>query len=163
MDPGRRLVVGLSIASLLTLACTRNVTSGATALPTPDRTLQVPGSGFLKQYENGLVLFVVPDAYTRLVQFDVRQQVGSREDPEGKGGMAHFVEHLMFQMPSNGPGTPKLMSDLPQHTLTFNAYTSSDETHYMHTGMADDLETYMKYTALRLDYDCSAVDENSFL
>jgi zinc protease len=163
MGPGRHLLLLCSIAPLLGLGCARNVKPTTTALPEPVRELQVPGSGFLKTYDNGLTLFVVPDAYTRLIQFDVRQHVGTREDPEGKGGMAHFVEHLMFQMPSNGPGSPKLMSDLPQHTLTFNAYTSSDETHYMHTGMSDDLETYMKYTALRLDYDCSSVDENSFL
>lgn len=156
----------LSLALLLAClvpGCTRNTKTSTATLPKPDRNLQVPGSGFLKQYDNGLVLFVVPDGYTRLVQFDVRQQVGSREDPAGKGGMAHFVEHLMFQMPSAGPGSLKLMSDLPQHTLTFNAYTSSDETHYMHTGTSEELETYMKYTALRLDFDCSSVDENSFL
>ena len=43
----------------------------------------------------------------------------------------------------------KLFTALPQNALSFNAYTSSDETHYMHTGTVDDIETYMKYTALR--------------
>lgn len=132
-------------------------------LPKPSRDLQVPGQGFLKTYENGLTLFVVPDPYTRLVQFDVRQQVGAREDPPGKAGMAHFVEHLMFQMPVDGPGTTKLMLHVPQHTLFFNAYTAADETHYMHSGVSTELEQYMKYTALRLDYDCSAVSETEFL
>lgn len=155
--------MALLLASSLLAGCTRIAKSGTVELPKPDRALNVPGNGFLKSYDNGLVLFVVPDGYTRLVQFDVRQAVGSREDPEGKGGMAHFVEHLMFQMPADGPGSAKLMSDLPEHTLTFNAYTSSDETHYMHTGTSDELETYMKYTALRLNFDCSSVDENSFL
>ncbi len=162
-----RTALPLSLALLLVAplpaGCTRNVKSSTVALPKPIRDLDVPGNGFLKKYDNGLVLFVVPDGYTRLVQFDVRQHVGTREDPVGKGGMAHFVEHLMFQMPADGPGSAKLMSDLPEHTLTFNAYTSNDETHYMHTGTSDELETYMKYTALRLDFDCSSVDENSFL
>jgi zinc protease len=156
-------VLVLALSTTLYGACSRTSRGSQTALPEPDRNLQVPGSGALMQYDNGLVVFVVPDSYTRLVQFDVRQQVGSRDDPEGKGGMAHFVEHLMFQMPVDGPGSPKLMSDLPQHTLTFNAYTSADETHYQHTGTADQLETYMKYTAMRLNFDCASVDENSFL
>lgn len=154
----------LPAALLLSLGCTRNLSkSDEPDLPTPPRDLQFPDQGFLKEYDNGLKLFVVPDPYTRLVQFDVRQQVGSREDPQGKAGMAHFVEHLMFQMPVDGPGSPKLMLDLPQHSLTFNAYTSADETHYMHTGTAEELERYVKYTALRLGYDCAAVPESEFL
>lgn len=154
----------LPAALLLAVGCTRNLSkSDEPDLPTPPRDLQFPDQGFLKEYDNGLRLFVVPDPYTRLVQFDVRQQVGSREDPQGKAGMAHFVEHLMFQMPVDGPGSPKLMLDLPQHSLTFNAYTSADETHYMHTGTREELERYVKYTALRLGYDCAAVPEAEFL
>jgi zinc protease len=154
----------LPAALLLVLGCTRNLSkSDQPELPTPERELKFPDQGFLKEYDNGLRLFVVPDSYTRLVQFDVRHQVGSREDPPGKAGMAHFVEHLMFQMPVDGPGSPRLMLELPQHSLTFNAYTAADETHYMHTGTADELERYVKYTALRLGYDCSAVPETEFL
>ncbi|HWB78960.1 MAG TPA: pitrilysin family protein, partial [Nannocystaceae bacterium] len=131
-------------------------------LPQPSRDLTIPGSGFYKKFDNGLELFIVPDAYTRLVQFDVRQQVGAREDPPGKEGMAHFVEHLMFQMPVDGPGTTRLMSDLPQHSLFFNAYTAADQTHYMHTGTSDELERYFKYSALRLGYQCDAVEDEQF-
>ena len=122
----------------------------------------MPGQGYLKEFDNGLKLFVVPDPYTRMVQFDVRHSVGAREDPIGKAGMAHFVEHLMFQMPANGPGSTRVMSDIAQHTLFFNAYTAPDQTHYIHTGTADELETYMKYTALRIGYDCNAVETNQF-
>ncbi|MBL4687660.1 MAG: insulinase family protein, partial [Nannocystaceae bacterium] len=101
--------------------------------------------------------------YTNLIQFDVRHRVGSRDDPPGKAAMAHFVEHLMFQMPVDGPGTTPLFTDAPTHTLTFNAYTAADITHYMHTGTTDELETYMKYTKLRLGYDCDAVAETEFV
>lgn len=148
---------------LLAVGCTRNLSkSDEPELPTPPRELQFPDQGFLKEFDNGLKLFVVPDPYTRLIQFDVRHQVGAREDPAGKAGMAHFVEHLMFQMPVDGPGSPKLMLDLPQHSLSFNAYTSADETHYMHTGTREELERYIKYTALRLGYDCTTVAEAEF-
>ncbi|MCH9682359.1 MAG: insulinase family protein, partial [Deltaproteobacteria bacterium] len=99
------------IAGALLAGCATNKTKAqaeAPDLPPPSRDLQFPDEGFLKVYDNGLTLFVVPDPYTSLVQFDVRQQVGSREDPQGKAGMAHFVEHLMFQMPVDGEGSPKL-------------------------------------------------------
>lgn len=152
------------VLAALAGACANKTTgSQETELPKPSRDPQFPDEGFLKEFDNGLTLFVVPDPYTRLMQFDVRQQVGSREDPQGKAGMAHFVEHLMFQMPVDGPDSTKLMSDLPQHSLFFNAYTSADETHYIHTGTADELERYMKYTALRLNYDCDAVPQSEFL
>jgi len=154
----------LPVVLFAAFGCTRNLSgSDQPDLPTPPRELKFPDQGFLKEYDNGLKLFVVPDPYTRLVQFDVRHQVGSREDPLGKSGMAHFVEHLMFQMPIEGPGSTRLMLDLPQHSLTFNAYTAADETHYMHTGTAEELERYVKYTALRLGYDCSAVPETEFM
>jgi zinc protease len=153
----------------LALGGSCKATSADTAQPelaTPSRDLNAQlqhVQGFLKEFDNGLTLFVAPDPYTRLVQFDVRHQVGSREDPKGKAGMAHFVEHLMFQMPVEGPGSTLLMSDLPQHSLSFNAYTAADQTHYMHTGTADELERYFKYTKLRLEYDCDAVAEDEFL
>lgn len=157
-----RLRSNLLLASTLALACATAGTS-TKDLPQPARELELPTQAFMKAFDNGLTLFIVPDSYTRLIQFDVRQQVGSREDPKGKSGLAHFVEHLMFQLPSGEPGSPKLMSDIQQHALSFNAYTSSDQTHYMHTGLSDELETYMKYTAKRLAFDCDTVADESFL
>ena len=151
---------------LLVAACSGGAKAGkATELPTPDRDLDkhLADVGHIKTFDNGLTLFVMPDSYTRLVQFDVRHRVGSREDPAGKAGMAHFVEHLMFMLPADGPGSPLIMSQLPQHSLFFNAYTAADETHYIHTGTAAELETYMKYTRLRLGYDCTAVEEDEFV
>ncbi len=131
-------------------------------LPPPSRELQLPSQGSLIEFDNGLRLFVVPDAYTRLIQFDVRHHVGSRDDPPGKAGLAHFVEHLMFQIGVDGPDSTRLMQEIPRHTLSFNAFTSSDETHYMHTGLSEELESYMKYTARRIQYDCEEVGDAAF-
>ncbi|MCA9658129.1 MAG: insulinase family protein [Myxococcales bacterium] len=159
-------LTGLVVAAALGCATTgAGKAKGADAktLPKPDRELDFPGQAYLQRYDNGLSLFVIPDNHTRMVQFDVRQAVGSREDPEGKYGLAHFVEHLMFQIPTDGEGSPPIMSVLPQHTLFYNAYTSNDETHYIHTGVASNLETYMKYTAQRLNFDCDAIPEQEFL
>lgn len=159
-------------ASLLALLTTALLLSGCAGklgdtvdtpeLPTPPRELQLDSEAGLIEFDNGLRLFVVPDPYTRLVQFDVRHHVGSRDDPQGKEGIAHFVEHLMFQIGSDGPGTTRLMQELPRHTLFFNAFTSADETHYMHMGLSGELENYFKYTARRLQYDCKEVPDAAF-
>lgn len=163
--PMRRASLSALLATALTLSgCAGKLgdTTDTPELPTPSRELQLDSQAGLIEFENGLRLFVVPDPYTRLVQFDVRHHVGSRDDPEGKEGIAHFVEHLMFQIGSDGPGTTRLMQELPRHTLFFNAFTSADETHYMHMGLSGELENYFKYTARRLNYDCEEVPEAAF-
>ncbi|MEZ4452025.1 MAG: insulinase family protein [Nannocystaceae bacterium] len=164
----RRSLALLALAAALVgaPACghkTGKTSSDAAKLKTPSRELDFAAQAFLQRYDNGLTLFVAPDPFTRVVQFDVRQAVGSRDDPTGKYGLAHFVEHLMFQVPSGDAGSPPLMSTIGQHTLFFNAYTSNDETHYIHTGVAAELETYFQYTQKRLAYDCDAVPEQQFL
>src|SRR5262249_13726809 len=55
---------------------------------------------------NGLRFIIMPDPTTQLVEVDVHYDVGAREDPEGKAGLAHLVEHLMFQTRPDGPETP---------------------------------------------------------
>ncbi len=164
MPMPRASLFAILTASLLTAACSGAVGASADRpeLATPSRELELDSQAGLIEFDNGLRLFVMPDPYTRLVEFDVRQHVGSRDDPEGKAGIAHFVEHLMFQIGEDGPDTTRLMQALPQHTLFFNAYTSSDETHYMHLGLSGELENYFKYTARRLQYDCTEVPEAAF-
>ncbi|MFO0634379.1 MAG: hypothetical protein U0168_16155 [Nannocystaceae bacterium] len=83
----------------------------------------------MKQFDNGLVLFVVPDAHTRLVEFDVRHLVGSRDDPPN-GGLL-FREHLMFQLPAPGDGAlPSWPTCRATHSA-FDAVTSLDDTHFI--------------------------------
>ena len=42
--------------------------------------------------DNGLRMVIMPDSTTPLVQVDVRYEVGSKEDPPGKAGLAHLVD-----------------------------------------------------------------------
>src|SRR5690349_1893518 len=61
---------------------------------------------------NGLRFVIMPDPSTELVQVDVHYEVGSAEDPQGRAGLAHFVEHLMFQMRPDGATTPPIFQTL---------------------------------------------------
>src|ERR1044071_1719948 len=65
-------------------------------------------------HKNGLRFLVMPDPTTQLLEVDVRYEVGSREDPPGKAGLAHLVEHLMFVQRPDGPGTLTIMQALQQ-------------------------------------------------
>ena len=165
-----RTLLSVLVAASLTTGCRGGLGAQTDRpdLPTPERELDPEklGNGALAELDNGLKIFVVPDPYTNLIEFDVRHQVGSRDDPENQAGMAHFVEHLMFMIPSGGtedPESPPLFRDIPSHTLFFNAYTAADHTHYMHLGAGSELETFMQYTKLRLGYDCNLVPEQEFL
>ena len=79
---------------------------------------------------NGLRFVIMPDTTTKLAEVDIRYDVGSREDPQGKAGLAHLVEHLMFQPRPDGPTTPPLFQTIIDLATDFNAYTNWDTTHY---------------------------------
>src|SRR5262245_9659223 len=112
--------------------------------------------------KNGLRFVIVPDATTQMVEVDVRYDVGSREDPEGKAGIAHLVEHLMFQQRPDGPTTPPLMHFLDQLTVFFNAFTNWDTTHYMTSSRVDMLDALLKIEAMRMYFGCKTISEAEF-
>ncbi len=55
----------------------------------------VPASAF--RLENGMQVVVMPDHRTPVVTHMVWYRNGSADDPPGKSGVAHFLEHLMFK------------------------------------------------------------------
>jgi zinc protease len=112
--------------------------------------------------KNGLRFVIAPDATTKMVELDVRYDVGSREDPPGKAGLAHLVEHLMFQQRPDGPTTPPLMTFLNQLTTYFNAFTVWDTTHYQQAGRAANLDAMLKVEAMRMYYRCKTIPEVQF-
>jgi zinc protease len=105
---------------------------------------------------------MMPDATTQLVEVDVRYDVGSREDPPGKAGLAHLVEHMMFQTRPDGPTTPPLFQTIIDIATDFNAYTNWDTTHYRMTSRAENLDALLKIEAMRMFYGCKTVPEPEF-
>ena len=125
---------------------------------------------------NGTKFVILPDATTQLVEVDVHYDVGSREDPPGKAGLAHLVEHMMFQMRPDGPTTPPIFDTLLDMTTFMNAFTEWDATHYMDQARAENLEKLIKIEAERMYFaadlpatdkgpawGCTTVPESEFL
>ena len=112
--------------------------------------------------DNGLRMVIIPDKTTSMVQVDVRYEVGSNEDPPGKAGIAHMVEHIMFQHHMLGPDKPPTFDLLPQIALNFNAYTTYDKTHYFLLGSKEDLETLLKVEAFRMNALCETIPKEQF-
>lgn len=113
-------------------------------------------------YPNGLRLVVIPDKNTNLVEVDVRYMVGSNQDPAGKAGLAHYVEHMMFQHHLWGPDKPATFAVLPQISVFFNAFTNWDTTHYMTRARAEDWRTLVRLEAARMAAGCDTIPDSEF-
>ena len=111
---------------------------------------------------NGLRFVVMPDATTKLVEVEVRYDVGAREDPPGKSGLAHLVEHLMFQARPDGATTPPLFRSIMDLSTSFNAYTNEDSTHYMTQSLAERFDALLKIESMRMYFGCKTIPEGEF-
>ena len=75
--------------------------------------------------------------------------VGAADDPRGKSGLAHFLEHLMFKgTKTTAPG--EFSKLIAQAGGRDNAFTSADYTGYHQTVASDRLELLMRLEADRM-------------
>lgn len=99
--------------------------------------------------DNGLQVVVVENHRAPIVNQMIWYRVGSADEPRGKSGIAHFLEHLMFK------GTDKLAPGEFSRIIASNggeenAFTSFDYTGYYQTVAADRLEIVMQHEADRM-------------
>ncbi len=98
---------------------------------------------------NGLQGVVVTNRRAPVVLHMMWYKVGAADEPPGKSGIAHFLEHLMFK------GTKALPSGMFSKIVANNggqenALTSADYTAYYQSVARDRLETVMKIEADRM-------------
>ncbi|HBF98863.1 MAG TPA: peptidase M16, partial [Alphaproteobacteria bacterium] len=79
--------------------------------------------------DNGLQVVVLPDHRVPVVTHMVWYRVGAADEPPGKSGIAHFLEHLMFKGTDKiAPGEfSKIVARMGGQD---NAFTSQDYTAY---------------------------------
>ncbi len=99
--------------------------------------------------DNGLDVVVIEDHRAPVVVQMVWYKVGAADEPKGKSGIAHFLEHLMFK------GTDELASGEFSDAVeaqggSDNAFTSWDYTAYFQRVAADRLDLMMKMEADRM-------------
>ncbi|MCZ8152907.1 MAG: pitrilysin family protein [Rhodobacteraceae bacterium] len=99
--------------------------------------------------DNGLEVVVIEDHRAPVVVQMVWYRVGAADEPEGKSGIAHFLEHLMFKGTDDlGPGE---FSDIVEaQGGSDNAFTSWDYTAYFQRVAADRLDLMMQIEADRM-------------
>lgn len=98
---------------------------------------------------NGLEVVTIPDHRIPVVTHMVWYRNGSADDPVGKSGIAHFLEHLMFKGTTNHPAGEfsAVVSDLGGQE---NAFTSLDYTAYFQRVAKEHLKTMMEFEADRM-------------
>ncbi len=89
--------------------------------------------------DNGLRFLLFPDASKPTATVNVTYSVGSRHEAYGETGMAHLLEHLVFQ---GTPDHPDITKELTERGARPNGTTSFDRTNYFETFPAseDNLE-----------------------
>jgi zinc protease len=99
--------------------------------------------------DNGMEIVVIPDNRTPVVTHMIWYKNGAADDPQGKSGIAHFLEHLMFKGTKNHPQGEfsNLVSDLGGQE---NAFTSYDFTAYFQRIGKEHLRTLMEFEADRM-------------
>ncbi len=100
--------------------------------------------------ENGLEVVVVPDRRAPVVTHMVWYKAGAADDPPGKSGIAHFLEHLMFKGTKNTPAG-EFSRKVAEIGGRENAFTSFDYTAYFQKVSPEALEMVMVYEADRME------------
>jgi zinc protease len=99
--------------------------------------------------DNGMDVVVIPDHRAPVVTHMVWYRNGSADDPRGKSGIAHFLEHLMFK------GTHSHKQGEFSHMVAElggqeNAFTSYDYTAYFQRVAREHLGVVMEFEADRM-------------
>ena len=89
----------------------------------------LPGTPRLERLSNGLTVCLVENHQAPIVTSALFYRAGTRDEPAGHGGVAHFLEHMMFKGSARyGPG------EIDRRTQALggvnNAFTSHDATGY---------------------------------
>ena len=98
---------------------------------------------------NGLTILLKEVHSAPVISWWLAYRVGSRNEPTGKTGISHWVEHMMFK------GTPRfpagaLDREIDRAGGQWNAFTSMDATKYFETLPADKIDIAMQAEADRM-------------
>lgn len=98
---------------------------------------------------NGLKVLAMPRKGVRIVVCDLFYPVGSFDEPPGKSGIAHFLEHMLFKGTERFPkGRIDQLAFIAGGQA--NADTSEDRTHYWFSLPADQWELALEIEADRM-------------
>lgn len=81
-------------------------------------------------------------------------KVGSRNEPKGYHGIAHFIEHMMFKGSITNPSSREISTQITKYGGKINAFTSYDTTGYYITINSKYLEKALQILTSMLYESC---------
>lgn len=109
-------------------------------------------AGQVKEYilENGLNVLIIEEHKAPVATFQVWYRTGSRDEPAGKSGLSHFLEHMMFK------GTEKYEKSefskiIQKNGGIDNAYTTKDYTAYFEILSSDRISLLIDLESDRME------------
>ena len=96
-----------------------------------------------------MLVVVVSDHRTPVVTHMLWYRIGAADDPYGKSGIAHFLEHLMFKGTAKHPGG-RFSQQIAAVGGQENAFTSYDYTGYFQRVSRENLGSMMEFEADRM-------------
>lgn len=120
-----RLLSGL-VVLLALIACSGAPDPGVQPVQSPNDDKQYR----LLTLDNQMQVLLVsdPDSPKAAASLDIN--VGSGDNPEGRGGLAHFLEHMLFLGTEKYPDAAEYEEFVTEHGGNRNAYTSFEHTNY---------------------------------
>jgi zinc protease len=98
---------------------------------------------------NGLEVVVLPDRRAPVVTHMVWYRVGAADEPPGKSGIAHFLEHLLFKGTAKNPAG-RFSKTVAAIGGQDNAFTAHDYTGYYQRVAREHLKMLMAFEADRM-------------
>jgi zinc protease len=131
--------------------------------PEPNRAVKIAIKAESFSGNNGVRVFTIPDDASTYIGFHARYAVGSVQDPPGKAGLAHLVEHLMFARPARIGGREGSLGTLiDEISIANNAVTTADYTHYWAVVARDQLGAMFEIESARVLGGCQAISAEVF-
>jgi zinc protease len=105
----------------------------------------------VKEYKlkNGLKVIILEEPKAPVATFQVWYRVGAKDEPAGKSGLSHLLEHMMFK--GTAKYGPSVLSKIVQKNGgTDNAYTTKDHTVYFELFSSDRITIALDLEADRM-------------
>ena len=142
MTPMRKTLAAVAVAATA-------LATPAAAEPVDLGDLRIAPNAETFELDNGMQVVVIPDRRAPIVTHMVWYRVGSADEPPGKSGIAHYLEHLMFKGTEAHPdGFSDRVSRLGGRE---NAFTSYDYTGYFQQIAKQHLREMMAFEADRME------------
>jgi predicted Zn-dependent peptidase len=92
----------------------------------------------LTRLANGLIVAIDPMPGAQSAAIGLHAFVGSRSEPDGKGGLAHLLEHMVFKG-ARGRNARAIAEAIEDVGGSLNAWTARDQTTFHARTLAPDV------------------------